>query len=80
MRPVETATVAPRGAELSAALSLAKAAGVTVTAAARHLQNGTARMLIESRFLPRTIEEGHLGRLRRLADLKVREIVLFGGG
>jgi hypothetical protein len=65
---------------LSAAVSLAKAAGVAVAVAARHLQNGTARMLIEARVVPRRIEAGHLVRLRRLAEIRTRDIRLLDGG
>jgi hypothetical protein len=67
-----------RRAELSAAVSLAKAAGIKVEVAARHLQNDTARVLVESRVAPRRIERGHLERIRRLAELRVRDILLDG--
>jgi hypothetical protein len=81
MRRAEHATVTSRGPapELSAAVSLAKAAGITVTAAARHLQNGTARMLIEARVAPRRIEAGHLERIRRLAEIRARDALLLDG-
>ena len=79
MRHAETATVTPRGAEFSAAVSLAKAAGVTVAVAARHLENGTARSLIEARVLRRRIEAGHLERIRRLAEIRARDALLLDG-
>ena len=75
MRHAETATVTPRGAEFSAAVSLAKAAGVT----ARHLENRTARPLIEARVLRRRIEAGHLERIRRLAEIRARDALLLDG-
>jgi hypothetical protein len=75
---VEHATVTSRrpAPELSAAASLARAAGVTTAVAAQQLRNGTARMLIEARVAPRRIEQGHRERFRRLAELKVRGILL----
>jgi hypothetical protein len=64
---------------MAAARSLAKAAGVSGDVALQHLRNGTARVLIESRVANRKAEEGHLARIRRLYDLKVRGIILGGG-
>jgi hypothetical protein len=49
---------------------------VDVAVAARHLQNGTARTLIESRVAERKIEAGHLERIRRLTDLRIRDAAL----
>jgi hypothetical protein len=59
-------------------VSLAKAAGVTVAVAARHLENNTARCLIEERVAPRKVEAGHLERIQGFADLQVRHILLGG--
>jgi hypothetical protein len=79
MRCMEHATVDSHGAapELSAAVSLAKAAGVTVTVAARHLQNGTAKTLIQSRVAERKMNEQHIERIERLTELRIRDIALL---
>jgi hypothetical protein len=63
-------------ASVAAARSLARAAGVDVAVAARHLANGTARMLIESRVAERKVKQRHVERIERLAELRVRDIYL----
>jgi hypothetical protein len=61
---------------IAAARSLARAANVDVAIALRHLANGTAKTLIQSEVEPRKIEAGHLDRIRRLTDLRIRDAAL----
>jgi hypothetical protein len=35
-------------------------------------------VLIESRIAPRKVEAGHLERIKRLAEIRVRDILLDG--
>jgi hypothetical protein len=63
---------------LAAYRSLANHAGVDLETVVRHARNGTLRSLIDSRVAERKIEAGHLERIKRLADLRVRGILLGG--
>jgi hypothetical protein len=74
VKRIEENATARRG--LTAVESLAKHAGVDVAVAYRHLQNGTAKMLIESRVAERKVNQRHVERIERLAELRVRDIYL----
>ena len=78
MSQIENAAVVEYAttASIAAARSLARAAGVDVAVALRHLANGTAKTLIQSEIEPRKIEAGHLERIRRLTEWRIRDIYL----
>jgi hypothetical protein len=63
---------------LSGAVSLAKAAGVTLSIAARRLENGTAATLITGRggVAERRANRQHIERIRRSSELRIRDIHL----
>jgi hypothetical protein len=76
MNHEEHATVTSRrpAPELSAAVSLARAAGVPVAVAARQLENGTAKMLIQSRVAERRNAEQNVARVNAYYRWKLRRI------
>jgi hypothetical protein len=58
---------------IAAARSLARHANMDLTAALRHLQNGTARILIETRVAERRANEAHIERIQRMTEWRIRD-------